>query len=81
MQFCVKNMVILNSLYLEKSLRYVYQTWLFDCWYLNLINNQNGYHSNQSCGRGNQKWHTIITNQIANSETEDDLSFSPNFIR
>ena len=37
MQFCVKNMVIQNSLYLEKSLRYVYQTWFFDCWYLNLI--------------------------------------------
>ena len=37
MQFCVNNMVILNSLYLEKSLRYVYQPWSFDCWYVNLI--------------------------------------------
>ena len=37
MQFCVKNIVIQNSLYLEKSLRYVHQTWCFDCWYLNLI--------------------------------------------
>ena len=42
-----------------------------------LDNCEIGYHSNQSCGRGNQKQHTIFTNKLMNSGAEDNLSFSP----
>ena len=79
MQFCVKygdTKLTVSG----KSLRYVYQTWFIDCWYLNLIYDQIGYHSNQSCGRGEPKTAYDIYKQKLHIP-EQKMTFSPNFIR
>ena len=58
--YWVKNMVLQNYLYLKNVLRYIMQIWFKT---LIQLRTNFGYHSNQSCRRGNKNRHAPLTNK------------------